>query len=71
MGPKQIYGFTPSQPAGDAYVKYCTAFENEDGDIVLHIRNARGVVNEIILPRSEGAALAAALVDHTKPETTV
>ena len=67
----QIFGFTPNQPAGDAYVKYCMAFVNEDGDLVIHVRNARGVVNEVILPRAEGAKLAASLTEHTKPETTI
>ena len=71
MSAKQIFGYTPPQPAADAYVKYCMAFENDDGDIVLHVRNARGIVNEIILPRAEAAILAAALTEHSKPETTV
>jgi hypothetical protein len=68
---KQIFGYTPPQPAGDTYVKYCAVHENEDGDTVIQVRNERGVINEIILPRSEGAELASALTAHTKPETTV
>ena len=66
---KQIFGYTPLQPAGDTYVKYCAVHENEDGDTIVQVRNERGVVNEIILPRAQGAELAVAA--HTKPETTV
>lgn len=68
---KQIFGYTPRQPAGDAYVKYCVVHENEDGDTVIQVRNERGVTNEIILPRAQGAELATALRKHTEPETTI
>jgi hypothetical protein len=68
---KQIFGYTPSQPAGDAYVKFCAVHENDDGDTVIQVRNERGVINEIILPRKVGAELCYALAAHTKPETTI
>lgn len=68
---KQIFGYTPSQPAGDLYVKYCAVHENGDGNIVVQVRNERGVVNEIVLPRSAGMELSATLMAHTAVETTV
>lgn len=68
---KQIFGYTPSQPAGDQYVKFCAVHENDDGDTVIQVRNARGVINEIVLPRAAGRELAESLAKHTTAETTV
>ena len=68
---KQIFGYTPSQPAGDQYVRYIAVFENDDGDVVIHVRNPRGIVNEIIVPRAEAFDMAKEIAKHAQPETTV
>ncbi len=64
---KQIFGYTPAQPAGDDYVKFCAVMGDEDGNITISVRNARGGINEITLPRDRAIELSDEIRKHTKP----
>jgi hypothetical protein len=64
---KQIFGYTPTQPAGDDYVKFCAVMGDEDGNITISVRNARGGINEITLPKAKAIELYLEIAKWVKP----
>lgn len=63
---KQIYGYTPRQPAEDDYVKFLCVMGDDDGNITITVRNARGGINEIVVPKFEARKLGDEIAKWTK-----
>lgn len=58
---KQLFGYTPAQREGDAYVPFIAVVERDADTIVFCVRSPDGGINEIALPRAIAAELGAAL----------
>jgi hypothetical protein len=71
--PKQIFGWTPVQAPEDPYVRFVALFENANsgGDLLLQIRNTRGEINEIVLPREVATMMADAMAAAANPDVRV
>lgn len=63
---KQIFGYTPRQPAEDEYVKFLCVMGDDDGSITITVRNANGGINEIRVPKLNARELGAEIAKWAK-----